>query len=249
MGLLDEAIREHLELKRRRGADAAEVARQETEALGPDQRVPEALEVPGPPELEADPAEISDQPSGQSVLDEQVSDEPALDEQMLDLEPPESTVSEAFGHVEAHPGEVLDPGPVPDPAGEEIPGQIRIDEPLAEHAGQGFGESAHGQEPSVPSGVGQPTAEFDVPGHHAAGDLVAPPAPAPPEHPPEGEGAHPAVGADPAEGVPPAEEAPPAEAPHPDDVLEETPEFLQETPEHDRLWFEQRPPKDFDFDK
>jgi hypothetical protein len=33
-----------------------------------------------------------------------------------------------------------------------------------------------------------------------------------------------------------------------DDVLEETPEFLQDTPEHDRLWFEQRPPKDFDFD-
>ncbi|MDP9384254.1 MAG: hypothetical protein M3P50_03290, partial [Actinomycetota bacterium] len=34
-----------------------------------------------------------------------------------------------------------------------------------------------------------------------------------------------------------------------DDVLEATPEFLQETPEHDRLWFEQKPPKDFDFDK
>jgi hypothetical protein len=33
-----------------------------------------------------------------------------------------------------------------------------------------------------------------------------------------------------------------------EDVLEETPEFLQDTPEHDRLWFEQRPPKDFDFD-
>ena len=31
------------------------------------------------------------------------------------------------------------------------------------------------------------------------------------------------------------------------DELEETPEFLQETPEHDRLWFEQKPPKDFDF--
>ncbi len=31
-------------------------------------------------------------------------------------------------------------------------------------------------------------------------------------------------------------------------VLEETPEFLQETPEHDRLWFEQKPPRDFDFD-
>jgi hypothetical protein len=35
MGLLDEAIREHLELKRRRGADPGEVAREEREALDP----------------------------------------------------------------------------------------------------------------------------------------------------------------------------------------------------------------------
>jgi hypothetical protein len=35
MGLLDDAIREHLELKRRHGADPQEVARQEDEALGP----------------------------------------------------------------------------------------------------------------------------------------------------------------------------------------------------------------------
>ena len=34
---------------------------------------------------------------------------------------------------------------------------------------------------------------------------------------------------------------------HAADELEETPEFLQETPEHDRLWFEQKPPRDFDF--
>ncbi len=33
MGLLDDAIREHLELKRRRGADPAEVAREQQEAL------------------------------------------------------------------------------------------------------------------------------------------------------------------------------------------------------------------------
>ena len=32
-----------------------------------------------------------------------------------------------------------------------------------------------------------------------------------------------------------------------EDVLEETPDFLQETPEHDRLWFEQKPPRDFEF--
>jgi hypothetical protein len=35
MGLLDEAIREHLELKRRSGADPSEVAREEREALTP----------------------------------------------------------------------------------------------------------------------------------------------------------------------------------------------------------------------
>ena len=35
----------------------------------------------------------------------------------------------------------------------------------------------------------------------------------------------------------------------PADELEETPEFLQETPEHERLWFEQKPPRDFDWDK
>src|SRR6516164_1302102 len=33
MGLLDDAIREHLELKRRRGADLGEVAREQREAL------------------------------------------------------------------------------------------------------------------------------------------------------------------------------------------------------------------------
>jgi hypothetical protein len=35
MGLLDDAIREHLELKRRRGADPGEVAREERDALEP----------------------------------------------------------------------------------------------------------------------------------------------------------------------------------------------------------------------
>jgi hypothetical protein len=35
MGLLDEAIREHLELKRRRGADPSEIARAERDALEP----------------------------------------------------------------------------------------------------------------------------------------------------------------------------------------------------------------------
>ena len=41
MTLLDEAIREHLDLKRRRGADPAELERLEREVLG---RVPRAPE-------------------------------------------------------------------------------------------------------------------------------------------------------------------------------------------------------------
>jgi hypothetical protein len=48
MGLLDDAIREHLDLKRRRGADPAEVQRAEHEALGPVRRGP----------VEADPPEL-----------------------------------------------------------------------------------------------------------------------------------------------------------------------------------------------
>src|ERR1700759_1223317 len=41
MGILDEAIREHLDLKRRRGADPTEVDRLEREALGPVRRSPQ----------------------------------------------------------------------------------------------------------------------------------------------------------------------------------------------------------------
>src|SRR6185312_10861690 len=51
MGLLDDAIREHLELKRRHGADPDEVARQENEALGETRRAefarPEGMEPAG----------------------------------------------------------------------------------------------------------------------------------------------------------------------------------------------------------
>jgi len=32
-----------------------------------------------------------------------------------------------------------------------------------------------------------------------------------------------------------------------EEVLEATPDFFEETPEHDQLWFEQKPPRDFDF--
>jgi hypothetical protein len=67
------------------------------------------------------------------------------------------------------------------------------------------------------------------------------PAPAPQPDPAPATQAHPAP-------APPTQPPPAEEAVEDEDVLEETPEFLQDTPEHDRLWFEQRPPRDFDFD-
>ena len=61
MGLLDDAIREHLELKRSRGADPNEVERQEREALGATQQA-EFVESAGADSIaesaEADSAEV-----------------------------------------------------------------------------------------------------------------------------------------------------------------------------------------------
>ena len=45
-----------------------------------------------------------------------------------------------------------------------------------------------------------------------------------------------------------AEEETEASSKEHDDVLEDTPDFLEDAPEDDDLWFEQKPPKDFDFD-
>src|SRR4051812_22226907 len=57
MGLLDDAIREHLELKRKHGANPEDVARQEQEALGPSPRNEFAHPDEEPPAaVAADPA-------------------------------------------------------------------------------------------------------------------------------------------------------------------------------------------------
>ncbi len=76
MGLLDEAIREHLELKRLRGADPGEIARLEREALGPIRRPEPAAEAPageleGLRGYEDEPYDEPAHPSGHAL------DEPA----------------------------------------------------------------------------------------------------------------------------------------------------------------------------
>jgi len=199
MGLLDDAIREHLDLKRRRGADPAEVARLEQEALGPVRR-------------EAAPAEPADDKhrdeahrAAESHADEhpQPADEGLHSDDRTHVLAPEDRHEPPHGdplfeHHEELGGAAA---PAPEPAAAR--------EPEPEHE-----DDSHADEPDDPRHsdiVHQPTTEFRVEDHHDDED----------EH-----------------------DAKPAD----EDVLEETPDFLQETPEHDRLWFEQRPPRDFDFD-
>jgi len=173
MGLLDDAIREHLELKRNHGAAEEDLRRQETEALGPARRdfapaaTSEAVEE-SPPAAEPEPRE----PAG--WLDDEPGTAP------FDVEPVEASA------------------PPPPPPVEPV-------------------------EPAAPPPVepAQPVAES------------APPPARKSDTPTQG---FPAVSRDDAEDE------------GDEDVLEETPDFLQDTPEHDRLWFEQKPPRDFDFD-
>src|SRR5215208_87150 len=95
MGLLDDAIREHLELKRRRGADAEEVTRLEQEALGPPRRgefagatapvepADVAGEPPAPPE---DAAWLDDEPA--PVAEPEEPQEVVLDQPTAEYTPP-----------------------------------------------------------------------------------------------------------------------------------------------------------------
>jgi hypothetical protein len=173
MGLLDDAIREHLELKRRHGADPDEVTRQEREALGAPVRGEFAKPAAGAPqETTGEEPEVEPEAPGEVP---EVADPPELPDEP-EPAPPEEPAAVAAGREEPRPGDEEDPWLVEDLADPEP-------EPEPEPAPQ--------------------------PGSVAA----------------------------------------PAEGEQGDDVLEETPEFLQETPEHDRLWFEQKPPRDFDWDK
>ncbi len=151
MGVLDDAIRQHIELKRQHGASEDELERKEAEALGPARR------------------EVSAEPEGSdAAASEAVGDAPAT------AEPTDEPFDERQTRV------------VAPTAGEQASADGPVDDWLE-------------------------LEDDDEPLHSAERDPV------------------------------PDDDAP-------EDVLEETPEFLQETPEHDRLWFEQKPPRDFDFD-
>src|SRR5215211_4807260 len=106
MGLLDDAIREHLELKRRHGADPDEVARQENEALGETRR-----------------AEFA-RPEGSEPADAPVSDEPE-DFPVREFEPERAAESGGLGPRDDAPD--ADTAPVEDDASDDLAA------PTAEH--------------------------------------------------------------------------------------------------------------------
>ena len=195
MGLLDDAIREHLDLKRRRGADPTEVEREEREVLGPVRRRGEPAsddEYELEYGLKHDPLEHDD-----AYWDDGGSEAPGA------AEAPRATT--AFDH-----------------------------EQIAPFAPEPFAAIGEDPDPYAPveraSYAAEPEAEPRP--HHADAGY---------EPPPEEKTAEFSV----EESMAPEDHAHVAGD---EDVLEETPEFLQDTPDHDRLWFEQRPPRDFDFD-
>jgi hypothetical protein len=229
MGLLDEAIREHLDLKRRRGADPGEVQRLEQEALGPVRRAQQA-----PADLIPD----YDSSAGMDYADEEEAhewteapdDAPLFDRAFAP--DPEGVAEPERGTQER------------DLAAErsyEAPRHHEIAEEWDDH-GQ---HPLHGEGPGLEPDVHAPAVPPPIPSSSAEGERQLPPdvaesstgRTAPTEQDDlEGETAEYDIEAE-LEG-------------HrgEDDVLEETPEFLQDTPDHERLWFEQRPPRDFDFD-
>jgi hypothetical protein len=226
MGILDDAIREHLELKRSHGASDDEIRRKEAEVFGSPRQEVAAAEPP-----EAAPDEhtqlLTPDEHGEAA-------EPGL----ADLEPLEPAPEDPYA---VHPGDELVPDPEVPPVTEEHEHHDHGSPPG--EAGAGTLESSH-VEPGPP---GPPAHDHHHDEQHPA--LVDHDHIGGEEHPPEPVFRHapetPTAPPEPAAAdEPPAEQA---EDEDEEDVLEETPEFLQDAPEHDRLWFEQKPPRDFDF--
>jgi len=200
MGVLDDAIRQHLELKRAHGADESELKRKEDEALGPVRREAEPAAEDG-----GDDAAAEEHPSAPEET------EPATDAQEPAAEEPAAPAEEVVAE------EPVAHAPPEEPVAFADDDPFADDEPFAEKT-PAPPDDEPAPEPPAPSDT--PTRGFDAVSEEELAEEEPPPA-APADDPPAGDA---------------------------EDVLEETPEFLQETPEHDRLWFEQKPPRDFDFD-
>jgi hypothetical protein len=231
MGILDEAIREHLELKRRRGATDSELQRLEDEAFGPPSRPGE----PDFPETEGERAEQSgngraheDAVAEASMAPEAPVPPPAEGEQAgRPGEPEEQDAAEAQTALydqgpggELELGELdLEPdveGPAHEPVAPEEPQDVEQSEPPI--------ETLDTVEHELPEAERGASPEESVPEQASEAERQEPSAPT------EGE-----------------EASRERESDQQEDVLADTPDFLRDAPEDDELWFEQGKPKDFDF--
>jgi hypothetical protein len=223
MGLLDDAIREHLDLKRRRGADPEEVERAEREALGPVRR---GREEPEDDEVGHDPG-VDPGPAYDHEEEEDWGGEVSEDE-------PDGPRKKGRKFFSRRSKSAPEPDFYEEPPDDDEPRAPREDPALQEPT------SRRASAPAPPPSSEPP----------ASGELDVADAAEPEAHPPTTGPARPAsehAGGETVEyDVEGALEA--NKTDEGEDVLEETPEFLQDTPDHDRLWFEQRPPRDFDFD-
>lgn len=240
MGILDDAIREHLDLKRQRGATESELKQLEDEAFGPPSR-------PGEPDFPDESGEHSDNGVvGEAEFAEAPHQPPA---EAAVEEPP---ASEHSSVVEEESPQVSEPVEAPpSPESEELTTiyDEQADRELDVEGGGSEPPPAESLEDAPPGEA--PIESLETVEHQLPGEEAGAPVEAAPERaaPPEAEG--PALGrADEAEEVASDEEpGPDAESAdeEDDDVLADTPEFLKDAPEDDELWFEQGEPKDFDF--
>jgi hypothetical protein len=294
MGILDDAIKEHLELKRQHGAGESELKQLEDEAFGAAERPGDGGSVPDP--LAEAPTQFMTQPG----LEEAGSDaEKAQPEGEEDSKRP-APRAEIADLQEAPPASPEGDVPEPEPPAEE-------EAPAMEHEAVPEPEISSGPTTEEREAIAeQPTEMYDVEGELASSQAAAPSeeelveeemdeprlAPVDPlsgleeadvadsdsdaagqedeeeeyeedddfwdekrlsdeldqalEAPSEaGDEEEVFFEADAETEAEPEEASPASEE---EDVLEETPDFLEEAPEDDQLWFEQKPPKDFDFD-
>jgi hypothetical protein len=280
MGIFDDAIREHLELKRRAGASGDDLDRLEKEAFGPPTRPGDPdFEQPGEPDMLAE--------AGAVGTAEATAAAPAkLQPEAEPDAPPEPSAGEPAEAESAEPeaDAAAEPGADPELSSAE---RARIDhsdlqDTAAHEALQEDAEPAGDSEAAADLGSSGPPPDpieaeiFDQDDETELGDLGLEEVVV--EEEAEAEGELPAAEPESEEvaAVPPAaaaeddgdaeeeedegeedfdldldlddEEGEEEDEEEEEGLLEETPDFLQDAPEGERLWFEQGEPEDFDFD-
>ena len=248
MGIFDDAIREHLDLKRRQGADESELQQLEDEAFGPPARPGD----PDFPETGESEAEAPAEPVAEPELPEG-ADEPVVEP--TDEAPPHGDALLADPEAEPEPPPGDDEGPVEDIGASDFSTTER--EAIAAQPTEFFEQAP---EPLDLDELDLDLKdELDDVGELEEGELVEedeeePVGEATPERelevveeaePDEAELEEAEDVLDHEEPIEPEDEE--AQGDEAEDVLEETPEFLRDNPDDDELWFEQGKPKDFDF--